>query len=381
MTNQFEPKAIYRNRDTGRTSHNLRDVLPKVATVSARHRCEPIRQGNSSLFRELEFVPAQEALTPEQREILAAPFGALALDRTGLIAGMAETVMQAIETRWALDKLHLVFHSGGYDSRIISAAIRRLYEEHGPEWLGAVRFVCIGNECETAERVLKAEGWDGWAYVGIRDMASLTAWMTDMPRAGRRLNGVGLQRFDYNWALVEYLQALGYIPQDDKQIQLISGRNETLMGATMPEGNRLGWAWREAYESYLSVSRYKVGDVLFPFCAHEVVRLGLASAYRVDWSTPERDIKAGYRRDISLALCPALEGIPRTTLESPALSAADVGRMKADYSRTWYGQNVWPKATNDTTDKLLLRHSWWGAWSAAALCEALRQEGWKLNVG
>lgn len=380
LTQQFEPMALYRNRETGRTSTNLREVLPKTATVVRGHRCEPNRKGTGALFHEVAFVPAEEALTPEQQRLLAAPIATTPMDAAGLAANMARVVTEAIAQRWAPDKLHLIFHSGGYDSRIMSAAIRKLYEQRGVSWLGRVRFVCIGNECETAERVLRAEGWDGWESIAIRDMASIIQWTTDIAAAGKRLNGISLQRLDYNYALIEYLQAHGYIHDADDGIQVLSGRNETLMGATMPERNRLGWSWREAYNSYLSVSRYKVADVVFPFGAHEVVALGLSSTHRVDWSTPERDEKAGYRRSIGVALCPALADIPRTTLLMPKLSAADVERMRLDYSRTWYGQNIWPEATRDVTDNLLLRHSWWGAWSAAALCDALLREGWKLNV-
>lgn len=380
MTNQFEPMALYRNRKSGRTSRNLRDVLPQTATVIRGYRCQPIRQGTGTLFKEVEFVAAQEALTDEQRDMMALPVGTLATDRTGLIAGMAEAVVGAIGARWVPGKLQLIFHSGGYDSRIMSAAIRLLYLKRGAEWLGEIRFVCIGNECDASANILRAEGWDGWDFIGIRDVTPVLSWVTDMRGAGRRLNGVSLQRLDYNWALIEYLQATGHITADDSRIQVLSGRNETLMGATMPEGNRLGWAWREAYDSHLSVSRYKTADVIFPFGAYEVVRLGLASSYRVDWSTPERDQRARYRHDIAAALCPALAGIPRTTLTIPELSTADVERMRLDYSRTWYGQLVWPAAMKHVTGKPLERHDWWGAWSAAALCEALIEEGRELNV-
>jgi hypothetical protein len=375
---QFEPLALYRNTRTGRVSHNLRDVLDKRVTVSLGYRCEPVRKegGVRTLFQCVEFVPRMQALPAEAWAMMDMPVGGAG--RT-YPAGVADAIVDAIEAAWAPGKFHRVYHSSGWDSRILSAAIRRLYERNGADWLGDVLFVCISNECDLAAHILELEGWGPEHFLGIPNVGPLVARMTDLTRAGRWLNGVTLQAVDYNWPLTEYLQEIGAAPSDDAAIQVFSGRNETLMGATLPT-NRLSWAWGEAYASYLAISRYKVPDVVFPFSAYGVVRAALASDDRFDWSTPAREDKCGFRRGIGEYLCPALTGVPRGTLEMPELPAERVAEMAVEYSRTWYGMMIWPKARNDATGKVLGKHAWWGAWSAAALCEALLQEGYELNV-
>jgi len=120
---------------------------------------------------------------------------------------------------------------------------------------------------------------------------------------------------------------------------------------------------------------------VFPFCDYAAVNLGLASSYRMDWSTPEKEEICHFRRDIGITICPALEGIPRGTLVMPELPAERVAEMSVAYSLTWYGMMIWPEAREDPTGKILGYHPWWGAWTAAALCEALLAEGYELNVG
>ena len=383
MRRQFEPLCIYRNIETRRTSHDLRAVLPKRLTVRHGYRCQRMLKDHRTLFDEIEILPRTEVLNADERALMELPTATMPLGREQFLTWMSVAITGAINHQWEPGKFHLVYHSSGWDSRIISAAIRRLYEAQGPDWLGAVLFVCIGNETDGFVDIMRAEGWDEWAYHTIPDVMPIMDRMLDVNYAGRAFNGVSVQALDYNWLLTEYLQEQGLIPAEDSQIQLFSGRNETLMGATMPAGNGLRASWAEQYDSVLSVSRYKAGQVVWPFLDYTVINLGLASTYRLDWSTPEREDSDGvhFRRDIGRILCPAFAEIPRGTLHIPDLAPERVEQMAVEYSRTWYGMMVWPDARQDTTGRLFLRHPWWGAFTAAALCEALIREGYELNVG
>jgi len=110
------------------------------------------------------------------------------------------------------------------------------------------------------------------------------------------------------------------------------------------------------------------------------VNLGLASSCRMDWSTPEKEMDCHFRRDIGISLCPELADIPRGTLEMPGLEDERVEEMAVAYSLTWYGMMIWPEARQKATGRMLGYYPWWGAWTAAALCEALIAEGYTLNV-
>jgi hypothetical protein len=320
-------------------------------------------------------------LDKEQLAMFGEPAATLSLDRDTFLRWMARSITGAISDAWDSEKYHVVFHSGGWDSRVVSAATHRLYAARGDEWLGHVLFACVGNECDASWAVLEAEGWDRpGVFLGIRDAGPLVSRMTDIHDAGRWLNGVQLQGVDFNWLLVEHLQDIGAIPDNDDEIQVFNGRNETLMGATMPDGNKLSASWSEAYDASLSVSRYKAGEVAFPFSSYAAVSLGIASTTRMDWSTQDREANSRFRRDMGIILCPALDGIPNTDLEMPELSVERVAEMGYEYSRSWYGQMIWPDAQQDRRGRLQLRHPWWGAWTAAALCEALIAEGYELSV-
>ena len=376
----FRPLAIYRNVETGARSHNLRDVLPRRLVVDGRHRDKAVRQKRETIFRGVEFVPRLDALDDRGRALLGRKAGAVRHTRAEFVENMALEIQGAVHRHWRPGMFHLVFHSGGWDSRILSASVRRLHAGLGDGWLGGVLFVCVGNEAPTFEAVMRLEGWEAGRWLSVADAGPLVEAMTDVNDAGRWLNGVTMQAVDYNWLLVERLQAMGAAPGDG-DIQLVSGRNETLFGATMPEGNRLGWSWAEAYDSYLAVSRYKAAEVVFPLTDYGVAREALDSSVRLDWSTPGLDEKCGFRRDLAEALWPGLGEIPRSTLEVPALTPERVERMAVEYSRTWYGMQCWEDARRLAHGRLLDKSEWWAAFSAAALCEALAKEGWVLHVG
>ncbi len=376
---QFQPLRLYRNRQTGQIAHDLRKVLPEHVTVRADYRTAKYANSADTLFSEIAFVPKADAVPKTLRGLMAAPIATEEMDRACFLIRMGQAIQRAIEQAWHPDKFHLIFHSGGYDSRILSSAIRRLADARGDDWLGRLLFVCIGNETETFEQVMGIQGWGPDRYCSVPNVGPLVARMVDIS-AGHWLNGVTMQAVDYNWVLIEYLQDLDMVPGDD-EIQLFSGRNETLMGATMPEGNKLSRFWGEAYDSHLALSRYKCRDVVFPFTSANVIRLALASTTRMDWSDPAKEEKCHFRRDIGMALNPELLGVPRRTIEIPDLTTRQCDRMRRQYVASWYGRMVWPDAVETATNKPLGAHPWWGAFSAAALCEALLKEGHTLNVG
>lgn len=375
MHNQVEPFLIYRNWETCVTSHDLRAVLPRRLTVDRGWRRNDYRNGGATLFREVEALSWQDALPAEAVALADAPIATLPQTRAENVATMAQCFEDVIRLTWDYDKTHLQFHSGGYDSRIISAAIRNVMGTRAD-----VLFVCLGHEGDVFEQVMRAEGWSRRHYVTIPDVAWLVRAVTNMYDAGRWLNGVTLQALDFNYLLVEHLQELGLLPANDNDIQLFGGRNEALMGATMPGKNDMRAFYHEAYASHLAVSRYKVGDVVFPFTAYDTIRAALASSYRVNWSSLELQRIAGWRRDIGTQLCPELDGIPHVAMAWPSLPAGEVGRMRRAYERSWYGVHCWPKAVEGVSADPHRRGPWWGAFTAAALCEALIGEGYELTA-
>jgi len=65
---------------------------------------------------------------------------------------------------WDSNKNHIVFHSAGYDSRIISIVLMELREEKGSDWIGQIHFRCHQPECDDFNEIMKREGWDKSQY-------------------------------------------------------------------------------------------------------------------------------------------------------------------------------------------------------------------------
>ncbi len=79
-------------------------------------------------------------------------------------------IVYQIESAWREDAFHLVFHSSGYDSRIISSAIKNLLWKHGSEWLGkGLLFLSNRWEANLFRQIMRAQGWDKSQYLAYTE--------------------------------------------------------------------------------------------------------------------------------------------------------------------------------------------------------------------
>lgn len=69
-----------------------------------------------------------------------------------------------IVSQWNPNEKHLMFHSSGFDSRIVSGILAELRVEKGKDWIGDIHFRCHQPEGAMFERIMKAEGWDTTQY-------------------------------------------------------------------------------------------------------------------------------------------------------------------------------------------------------------------------
>jgi hypothetical protein len=76
---------------------------------------------------------------------------------------------EIVFNHWDSNRFHVVAHSGGVDSRILSTIIKELTEQHGREWLGDVLFVENGGECETFKQIMKTQKWDKKQYLSYQE--------------------------------------------------------------------------------------------------------------------------------------------------------------------------------------------------------------------
>jgi len=233
MHRQLEPFCIYRNVETGVTSSDLRTVLPKQLTVLSKYRRLIWQNGGNTLFRGIVMLPLRESLDSEGLALFDIPIGTREMSYGEYLQAMVEELRITVWNTWDPEKFHVVWHSGGYDSRIMSAAICDLF---GPN-IDNVLFICFGSECNVSKQILEAEGWPRDRFVAL-DVDWIIDHNTDMHDMGRWINGVTLQSLAFNHLTIEYLQSLDLIPNNDNVIQIYNGRSEALKGATMPDGSK-----------------------------------------------------------------------------------------------------------------------------------------------
>jgi len=77
---------------------------------------------------------------------------------------LLEQVKIYLTDLWDSNRMHLIFHSGDMDSRIISWTLKELRDENGKDWLGDIHFRCHEPEGDIFKTVMKKQGWDESQY-------------------------------------------------------------------------------------------------------------------------------------------------------------------------------------------------------------------------
>ena len=140
-------------------------TLP-VLTLKRNFSCGgPNGTWEDSPFKEIinrpASVPAQVlALNGTQRH----------LDWQATIPALFDAVRQSIAASWRPEAFHVIFHSSGYDSRIISAAIKQLMLKNGKDWLGqGVLFLSNRWEATPFYAIMQAQGWDVEQHIAFTE--------------------------------------------------------------------------------------------------------------------------------------------------------------------------------------------------------------------
>jgi len=72
---------------------------------------------------------------------------------------LLSVLIQNIENKWDSNKIHVLPHSSGYDSRLMSCAIKSLAKKNGTDWMGETYFICFQPEIKQFLDIMRYEGW------------------------------------------------------------------------------------------------------------------------------------------------------------------------------------------------------------------------------
>ena len=210
------------------TSHVMANAVGETATIVRKKRraVRPVWDKNRNRFpmeegwgfNEISMVPYNEASNIKKLgldDIMTVRPTNTSFNKQEWLSAMD----RATDESWDPSKFNLVFHSSGYDSRIISHFIRKAYERRP----GKILFVCMEPEGEPFKKIMNYQGWDETQWA-IYDMFAdpFKLWF-DFYTSWEGLNGPRLMPHNGFDVCIKYLQILEKVPKDLSNVVLWHG--------------------------------------------------------------------------------------------------------------------------------------------------------------
>lgn len=354
------------------SSIQFHEIVPDEITV--RRDSSYIFRGRNSngitgphetVFHEVNKAVVTEVWAPEVKSLLAQPIERKQVSTAKFAQIIFDALLKVIEDSWIPERFHVILHSSGYDSRLISLAIKRLYKKQGKDWLGKILFMEINQESKQFLEIMRIEGWDRSQYIIYpgheRSFEFSNAW--------KRLNGDSCFPVNFWWEPIEWLQECGLAPSDD-QLQCWSG----LHGTETQEGVKKGLDWflRKIYYGYDTWTMPLKGEWVLPFINLEFLRT------LIEYSQGQAPY---YRKTVLDCIAPHIQKVPhiQPNFISSSICVPDhiFNQVVKDYRSSWFGREVRPEIT---PTKRITFSEWWGYWCAASFCEYLRENGHKIEM-
>ena len=282
-------------------------------------------------------------------------------------------IRQHIVDTWEPDKFHFVYHSSGYDSRVLSGTIRSIYLERGDEWLGRVVFACNKWEAPEFREIMKRQGWKAdqfYIHAEATPEGLYFAPYIDLNTCYATLNApCPIPANLWNYIPAGYqAQTNTFLGQTSCQAYSGYWANEVTESFLLSNSewcNRSG-RWY-CYNVMASLPMY-FAKITFPFQAVEYQK-AVASL-----SISPAESANGLRKAMADLACPKCTDIPNTAQSDRSHPIADSIReqMARDYRQTWYGRHVHSQFIPPTISEFSPE---WGKWSLASLCEFLLSKG------
>ena len=379
MSDSIQWRRQYENIETGKRGYALTDVLPRTVVVDLTRKPQRIMRKRDTIFADVRAVDWHEFVTPEIEVLCEMETG----QHQETLEEFADRFMDAftdiVVEAWEPSKFHYIPHSSGYDSRLLSAIIRRLYEKRGPDWLGDVLFGCAEWEVPIFTHIMDYEGWNhDRRFVYREDCADLHEFWEEALDFDNAWENYSIPHWmPHNHILypLRAAQRAGRVPKSDAQIQVIYNTVEIPEMLMVPGKNKLYDTLDLAYACPQAAQRIGDVNIVVPYTDLCIVQMCLETSNRV---------KAGWkpvvtrRYDDGLASFPNLYGYDDTWKMFPhrELSQRLLKKAMADYAHSWYGQYK-PEALNSATATFAVSE-WWGYWGAAVVCEHLIKSGYEL---
>jgi hypothetical protein len=363
------------------TSERYYEIVPKTVTLQKDPSSiyNPIQPRNMTVFKEIDIVPYEEMCGKTALDFGLEVIPSEQVSRKEFAELAFDVFKAAIYTKWDPNKFHVIMHSSGYDSRLVSLAIKSLYEEYGSDWFGNTVFLNSYWESEQFKRIMEYEGWDN--YIIFNENAKkdeVFKGSFDFSQAWKQLNGgmIGWP-LNGNWESIRWLQERELIPKEN--IQCIGGAGSNEISRTLHEGKKIGWYFDWIYYHTLSTFPLKGRDWIFPFLNFDFISVIIK--YGLEYNN-----KSGFSKNIIDQIEPDLNKIERIDLKElieqgyTRISDNIIRKAIDDYKNSWYGKYVRPKEPAIKPSGKFEYSTWWGMWNLASFCEYLLQNDFKIRI-
>lgn len=297
-----------------------------------------------------------------------------------------EILTKIFERDWDSDDFHLMFHSSGYDSRIISQVLARMRDKFGEGWLGDVLFLCWGFEGALFKKIMEFQGWKEDNYhvynegVGIDYRAELI----DFDRVWRWCNPYCLPWCPAGPALEDAMQR-GLIPKK-RSLKILGGMYANELVSINYTLERQGVSIGKLYPNKqvgILINKYyfkedmsatcsiiaSYGEYKLPF-----VDIGIAPSL-------SNNFKLCMRISPKLAKLPCFSHVRKDYEDHIWLGAADKRLSRAvrkeaamRFNDSWFAKTL-EKPEIDLSPSFEGNYIWWRDYVLASTCEWLIDQG------
>lgn len=362
-------RRIYRGPDAVRD--NFYDVLPGELTLTPQKwygDSQPVSK-ISTLFDEVQTHPYKpSSITRDMVSAVGHP------KYRKDIRAVYESFKRIVERKWDPAKFHVVAHSAGVDSRILSYCILELAEKHGDQWLGEILFVENGGESDGFRKIMRLEGWDQSQYLVYNEDAAphdYNEYGLTFDMMVRKYNGACGFPINCFYDCYHDLHRQGIIP-DPTDIQFFGGFGQYIENGLKKMPMKT-FFWEDYYLQMMLFNLF--GEWVFPYWELDYVQT--IANYEDCYNRRAGRICDQINREI---LPQGIANVrnPKTRHVIAAgyrtISAAILKRIQDEYDSSWYGRRYPMKMTPH-----IVYSNTWGAYNEAAICEHLINKGYKIN--
>jgi len=365
MARWLNERRVYQNYVTGAWSPFYAEACAGVQrlTLNPQFYCAPPHaKWTVDPFLEVATVhPRQLARVKEVRA-----------RRCEKLTTLIREIKATIVNVWRPASAHVVFHSSGYDSRILSGCLRELARERGRDWLGQVLFLSNRWEADVFFEIMKRQGWQAEQYA---------AYVEGPPDEHYRI-ALDFETFWYKhnapvpmpgrfwWYLVEWAQGKLMLPERFEDMQFFNGQ---FTRSILKPGSALA-----EHIAYMDWEYYSETEIASRNGATENSVLCTANVAEWAWGYVGK-ARRPLKRALADLIAPECKDLPNLHLHDHAAPIARslLAECKAAFDASWYAQALGVEWEPPETAAIDPR---WGVWGLASLCEHLVEAGVEIEV-